>query len=112
MYYFYCIFLERCSFSHRAKLLLDKYNIKYSYETVNYEESRKLITDKISTFPQIYLRKENANGSILIGGFTDLNELFNLFHKKEYNEDNVQLIMKKYGFSKKIVLRIIELLNK
>jgi len=111
MYYFKCIFLDGCSYCIKANQLLSKYNIKYTFETVNYEESHKFITDKISTFPQIYLIKEGSKGSLLIGGYDNLNELFTLFYKKKYDSDNVTLIMNKYGYSKKIVLRLIQLLN-
>jgi glutaredoxin-related protein len=110
MYYIHGILLNNCSYSNNAKQLLETYNIPNKLISITHEEKDKFKYDEINTFPQIYVKKENTKGSILIGGYDNLNELFTLFYKN-YNKDNIENIMNKYKLSRKLVLRIIEMFN-
>ena len=110
MYYIYCILLEDCFFSHSAKKLLDEYKIKHEFIYISNYNKDKYKYDKISTFPQIYIKKKNSHGSLLIGGYDNLKELFTMFYKK-YNKDDILLAMNNYKFSKKIILRLMQIFN-
>ena len=112
-YYINAVILEGCGYSKAAKELLDKYsNINKKYVFVKYEEKDKFKTDLIQTFPQIYLKKDNHNNNLLLGGYTELNNFINTFHKK-YNEKNLSNFLNQNKlWSKKGTLRLIELINK
>jgi hypothetical protein len=111
-YYINAIILNNCGYSKAAKELLDKYpNIKKQYVFVNYEEKDKYKTDLIQTFPQIYLKKENTMNSLLLGGYTELQNFINTFYDK-YSENDINKFMEiNPRWSKKGTLRLIELIN-
>ena len=52
---------------------------------LNEKENYK--TEDIKTFPQVYLKKDNTKDSLLLGGFSDFNNLINTFHKKYDQKD-------------------------
>lgn len=110
MYYIKAVILEKCSYSDAALLLLKKHNIKHNIITINNNNMNKYTTNKIDTFPQLYLKKQNENGNLLLGGYDDLNKFIDTFKNKKYSEDNVKKFMKEYDWSKKACLRLIELL--
>jgi glutaredoxin len=105
------ILLEGCPYSISASKLLKSFNIKNNEIWINQENKEKYKTDKISTFPQIYLTKKNKIGNLLIGGYSDLKYLFDLVYKKNYNSETVNIIRNKYNYSKKTTLRVIQLIN-
>jgi hypothetical protein len=111
-YYINAIILNGCGYSKAANELLDKYsNIKKNYVFVNYDEKDKYKTELIQTFPQIYLKKENSNNNLLLGGFSDLQNFINTFYG-EYDEKKLNEFMKNNSrWSKKGTLRLIELIN-
>jgi hypothetical protein len=112
-YYIYAIILNDCGYSTAAKDMLDKFtNIKKKYVFINYNEAEKYTNNLIKTFPQIYLKKENNSSSLLLGGYTDLEQFVNTFHNN-YNENDINIFKKKNPlWSKKAILRLIELINK
>ena len=112
-YYIYAIILNECSYSIAAEDILDKFtNVKKKYLFINYNEVDKYKNELIKTFPQIYLKKENNNSSLLLGGYTDLQQFVNTFHNN-YNENDINIFKKKNPlWSKKAILRLIELINK
>ncbi len=112
-YYLYSILLKDCPYSNAAKKLLESYpNINKHIETINRQDKEKYKTPQISTFPQIYLKRKDKNGSLLIGGYTDLEKMFNLFHKKEYSNNKVnEFINNNNKWSRKGLLRFISLIN-
>ena len=113
-YYLTCILLKDCPYSISANNLLKEYKINSHVvwiNNTNKKEKEKYKTDKISTFPQIYLKKKNTVGNILIGGYSELKTLVDLVYKKSVNDDNINIIMNKYNYSKKTCLRIIQLIN-
>jgi hypothetical protein len=64
------------------------------------------------SFPQIFLKKENSVESLFLGGYSDLNEFINTFMKIQYNVEDVNKFQNKYyWWSKKAVLRSIQLIN-
>lgn len=112
-YYINAIILNGCGYSKAANDLLDKYsNIKKTYVFVDYAEKDKYKTDLIETFPQIYLKKENTNYSLLLGGYSELQSFINTFYGN-YDDNIINKFMKNNPlWSKKGTLRLIELINK
>ena len=111
MYYLQLISLEDCPYSEAAESLLKDNNINHKLVLVNRNEKDKFKTDNISTFPQIYLKKENSNGSVLIGGYDLLKEYYDS-SKNTKNLDKLKKVIKKNtsGISEKSVLRFIQLI--
>jgi glutaredoxin len=111
-YYLYGVILDGCPYSIGAKNFLDNYtNIEKEYIIINQTEKEKYKTEQINTFPQIYLKKKNTNGTQLIGGFDDIKNVFNLFYGK-YEKKTLEKFSKKYmSISKRSALRLIELIN-
>jgi glutaredoxin-related protein len=112
-YYFTVIVLENCPFSNNALELLKKYkNIKTNITTITSQNKENYKTDKIATFPQIYIKKKNNSGSLLLGGYSDLQNVFDVFRGTNYSKDNIKnFITNNDRWSKKAVLRLIELVN-
>jgi hypothetical protein len=111
-YYLYAVILDGCPFSMNALKLLNTYpKINKSITIINQDEKNKYKTEQINTFPQIYLKKYDSKGSLLIGGYTELTNMFNTFHYK-YNINDVNDFIKKNNlWSRKALLRFIELIN-
>ena len=103
--------LEGCPYSIEAYNTVKKYNINNQSIWVNEMNKKNYKTEKISTFPQIYLKKSDSNGSLLLGGNDDLQNLIRLFYKQKYNQKYINEFMTTYNWSKKATLRIIELVN-
>jgi glutaredoxin len=111
-YYLYGVILDGCPYSIGAKNFLDDYtNIEKEYIIINQTEKEKYKTEDIQTFPQIYLKKKNTTGSLLIGGFNDIKHIFELFHKKYEKKTLTQFLTKYRSISKRSALRLIELIN-
>ena len=110
-YYLHTIILKNCPFSIAAYKLLKKYhNTKFTIVNDTNKENYK--TDDINTFPQIYLKRYNKNGSLLIDGYTKLRELFDLFHNKSYSDKNItEFINNNKKWSRKSLIRFINLIN-
>lgn len=112
-YYINAVILDGCGYSKAAKDLLDKYpNINKKYIFVNYDEKDKYKTDLIHTFPQIYLKKQNSNNNLLLGGYSDLQNFMNTFYDKYDDKKINEFINNNSRWSKKGTLRLIELINK
>jgi hypothetical protein len=111
MYYIHAVLLDGCSYSISAQNLLNTYNIRNTTTIINYNNKNKFKSTNINTFPQIYLKKQNNKGSLLLGGYDNLDEIFKTFYKKKINDTNIKLIQNKYNISRKTILRLIELLN-
>ena len=111
MYYFKLICLDMCPYSEAAKELVLNNKIKSKIIKINQNEKEKFKTDEIKTFPQIYLEKENSKGSLLIGGYDILKELFDTVNSKISLDLIKDKIKSKINISNKSSLRIIELLT-
>ena len=113
MYYFDVISLEGCPYSTAAETLLESKNINFKLTEVKYNEREMHKNDEITTFPQIYLKKKNSSGKLLVGGYDKLNNLVDILN----SSTNIETISDKFShnlgetFNKKTVLRLIELLT-
>lgn len=112
-YYLHLVILQNCPYGYKALDLLKKHpKIKKTITIVNDSNQENYKTNKIKTFPQIYLKKHNRNGSLLIGGYTELTELFDLFCKKKYSNDTItQFIDNNDRWSNTSLLKFIKLIN-
>jgi glutaredoxin len=102
------IVLENCPYSMAAVELFNNYNIEFKQITVNHDTKHKYKTNIISTFPQIYIVDKDEE--LLIGGYSDIEEIINIINKNKNLTNIKKKINKKYtNFDKKIILRIIEI---
>jgi len=111
MYYIHAVLLEGCAYSINAESLLRQYNIKYRSTVLDNTNKDKFKSTQLSTFPQIFLKKHNSNGSQYIGGYDELDELFRTFYKQRLVDSNIIRIQNKYKISRKATLRLVELIN-
>jgi len=112
-YYLHVIALDGCPYSKEAiELLNSNNNLKKKIINIPYTDIDKFKTDEISTFPQIYLKKNNSNGNLLLGGCSELKNFYNTFYKQKLSETNInKFIDQNKNWSKKATLRFIELIN-
>jgi glutaredoxin len=106
------IVLENCPYSIAAAELLTNHNIEFKKIMVNQETKSKYKTDKISTFPQIYII--NNGNELLLGGYSDLEEIINILNSSTKLNIIKNKLNKKYLIykdNKKIILRIIEIFS-
>ena len=105
------IVLENCPYSMSAVELLSNYNIPFKKIMVNQNTKHKYKTDKISTFPQVYI--VNKDEELLLGGYVDIEEIMDLVNKyKNLNNIKTKLNIKYPNFDNKQILRIIEIFAK
>ena len=112
-YYLYAIVLEGCGFSNAAIELLQPNITNKTAEIfpIRQDVKETYKTKLIQTFPQIYLKRRNSNGSLLIGGYNDILNLYTLFRGKYLKEDVNKYLNEQTNINKKALLRIIELIN-
>lgn len=108
MYYFHIIMLKNCPYTSMTNNFFKTNNIKYISKIINDKEKHKYKNNNISTFPQIYLKRKYKNGSLLIGGYSDFKNLFQLI-----KENDIDFLLKKFNkkYSKKTILRLIQLIK-
>jgi len=112
MYYLLIVTLEECPYSIATINLLDTFKIIYKHLKVKIKDKENFKTIEIDTFPQIYLKKNKTNDTLLLGGYNDLNEFINTFIKQNYCDENKIKFQLKYKYwHKKPILRLIELFN-
>jgi glutaredoxin len=112
MYYLFVVTLEDCPYSMAAIDLLNSFKIKYKHLKVNRNEKEKFKTVEINTFPQIYLKKNKTNDSLLLGGYSNLKEFVDTFINQKYDEKKILQFQNKYLlWHKKPILRLIEIIN-
>ena len=109
-YYLELILLKDCYYSDKALSLVKELGINHRKITVS-ENKDRYKTKPTDTFPRILLKRHNRIGDVFIGGYDDLYNLYQLFYKKSYNEDNVKKYMEEYKMEKHTVLRLIQLIN-
>ena len=110
-YYIKVISLKNCHYSNKAIELLKKHNIKYTHVDVDTHTKDNYKTSLIATFPQIYLCKNNALGTQLLGGCDDLVWFIDTFKKPHLDSNKVKDFMNKYKWSKKGTLKLIQIIN-
>jgi glutaredoxin len=103
------IVLENCPYSISASELLTNYKIKFDKIMVNNNNKHKYKTDKISTFPQIYMINQDKE-EILLGGYSDIEEIINIINSNTNINAIKKEIKTKYSYiNNKQILRIIEI---
>lgn len=110
-YYLHLILLKDCHHSLNSFETVNNLKIKNESKWISTEEEKEMYKENYPTFPQIYLKKENSNGSLLLGGNDDLQKFIGLFYKQKYNNKYIDNFMDKSKWSKKATLRMIELIN-
>lgn len=111
-YFIKSILLEGCSYSNAANQLLKTHQLPVDITWVNQSNKENYKTEQISTFPQIYLKKINSNGNLLLGGYQELENTIKTFYRQKISEQNISNWMEKTNWSKKSTLRLIQLINK
>jgi glutaredoxin len=101
--------LEGCPYSENLIILLNKNNIPIEYKRIKNADKEKYKTSEIHTFPQIYLNGNNM--SYLIGGFDDVNEIFNILKLNKLNIIKKKISNKFPSWDYKIILRLIQVLT-
>lgn len=97
-----------CPYSLEIETLLQQGNIPNKIIKIDPSDKHLYKNEIINTFPQIFLKKQNSKGQILLGGNNDYKEILNL--KKKNLEIQLKYLTNKYPkMSKKTKLRIIEL---
>lgn len=111
-YYLHLVSLQGCPYSKAVEELLKKNNYTTKITPITYNLKENWKSEKISTFPQIYLKKNGSSGSILIGGFNDMKQVHNIINRtsKENLKENANKLNKMYPeMSYKSCLRLIQL---
>jgi len=112
-YYLYLVVLEDCHYSSSAVELIKNYNIKDAeINTIQRINKDKYKTKLIETFPQIYLKRKNRKGSLLLGGYDNLKLFFDKFYKNGFDKKYVKEFTEKNKWNEKSTLRLIQLINK
>ena len=110
MYYLQMYLLRNCPYCIELQNLLKNVNKKnYKIIFVDDDKKEKYKTKFITTFPQIYLKKNNSNGSLLIGGYDDFNFIYNTIKLRNFDLIYNNIHNKYENFSKRSILRIINL---
>jgi glutaredoxin len=110
-YFLKIILLENCPYSIALDKLIKNNNIPNNSIWVNQTQKNNYKTDQIDTFPQIYLNKMNNKDNLLFGGYDDFSDFFSQFKSQKLSDDKINFYMKKLQWSKKAVLRLIQLIN-
>jgi glutaredoxin len=112
MYYLKLISLEGCPYSNAANDFVKNNKIESEITSISHSEKDKYKSDKIKTFPQIYLNKKNSSGSVLIGGYDNLISYYESIQSNKKSFDYVIKKIKKdnKNLSEKSILRLIQLL--
>lgn len=110
-YYIKAIVLEQCPYSIEATKLLNSHKITHEIVIVKNNNKELFKTHNIQTFPQLYLMRKNRKGHLLLGGYDNIVDFIQNFKFKQIDNNKINSFMKKYNWSKKSVLRLIELIN-
>jgi glutaredoxin len=111
-YYLQTVILENCPYGNATLRLFEQHNIKTQIITVTQNNKDNYKTENIQTFPQIYLKKNNSKGSLLLGGYDELVSFIDKFKLQSYSKKNIDEFIDTKKWSRKATLRLIELLNK
>ena len=116
-YFINVIVLENCPYSIKAEQILNHYKIKHDIIRVNHNNKYKYKNDSINTFPQIYLKKRNHNGNLLIGGYNHLKSLIETFKNNKYTDSTINEYINNNEYitqnniTIKLLLKLINLIN-
>ena len=110
-YFIKIIILENCPYSIKAHDLLKSRNINHRYVMVSHSNKELYKTNKIETFPQIYLNKKNSNGNLLLGGCSDLEYAINKLSNKLTDNIISEFTNKYPNWAKNAIKKIYKLFN-
>lgn len=110
-YFLKIILLENCPYSIALDQMIKNNKIPNTSLWITYENKDKFKTNLIETFPQIYLNKINSKDSLMFGGYDDFNDFFNQFKSQKITDDKINYYMKKFNWSKKAILRLVQIIN-
>lgn len=111
-YFLKAILLENCPYSIATHELITKNQLPVSITWVSETEKDKYKTTDINTFPQIYLKKYNNNGNLLLGGHQEFANFISTFFKQKLLDTNINAFMDKTKWTRKSTLRLVQLINK
>jgi len=110
-YYIKIISLENCKYSLDSVNILKSLNIPHKVIIIDNLSKELYKNNYISTYPQIFFKKYNSKGNLLLGGYDDLVYSITTFKTNNINKTNIDQFINKYKWSKKSVIRFIQLLN-
>jgi hypothetical protein len=110
-YYIKAILLDNCSYSSAAHDLLKIHKIPNEIVNLTSRDMNIYSNDMISTYPQLYLKKYNTNGNLLLGGYEDLKNSIDMFKGMKLSDENINKFMNRYKWSRKATLRFIQVIN-
>lgn len=110
-YYIKILALQNCMYSLNSIKLLNDNKIPHKIVDIDNNNKELYKNNLISTYPQIFLKKKNTKGNLLLGGFNDLNLFLNKFKNNKLNKDDIEEFCNKYNWSRKATLRLIQLVN-
>lgn len=110
-YFLKIILLENCPYSIALDQLVKNINIPNNIIWISQNNKNKFKSNNIETFPQIYLNKFNSKDSLLFGGYDDFNDFYLQFKSQKISDDKIKYYMNKLKWSKKAILRLIQLVN-
>ena len=112
-YYIKAILLKDCNYSNNTLKLLEYYKIPNKIIYINNYNKELFKYNDINTFPQIYLKKKNNKGHLLLGGYTELNNLINdiINNKNIIDDSKLNNLINKYKWSKIAIIKFIDLIN-
>jgi glutaredoxin len=111
-YFIKALLLEGCSYSIATHELIKNHQIPADITWIEQANKENYKNELINTFPQIYLKKINNNGNLLLGGYTELEYFISTFLGQKISETNINNWIEKTKWSKKSTLRLIQLVNK
>jgi|TARA_B100000161_G_C33384955_1_gene339524 glutaredoxin len=101
--------LDGCYYSQSLEELLNNKKIKYNLNRVNLENKSKIKEkNKMSTFPQVFLRSKNINYKV--GGFDNISYILDEINNKKNLDLIINNIKFRTNLDKKRSLRLINLL--
>jgi glutaredoxin len=107
-YYIKVVILKDCPFSKNALKLLEKYKIPLKIINVDSNNKELYKFKDINTFPQIYLKRKNKKGHLLLGGYTELNNFINDINSNNKIDD----LIIKYKWSKIAIIKFMDLIQR
>jgi glutaredoxin len=113
-YHLFVIVLKNCPYGNAALKLLEEKNCKNKIiKNITHEDKDMYKTSLIDTFPQIYLKKNDSKDSLLLGGYSDLKEVYDNFYNLNYDEskEKINKFIEEKKWAKKSTLRLITLIN-
>jgi glutaredoxin len=111
MYYLHIILLVNCPYSIKLHDLLKQKKIHFQHIWVPQNEKEKYKTEKIKTFPQVYLKSLSNNDSLLLGGCDFMTDLINNLNNEKIFENLTKDLSNKTKIKLKLILNGHNIIN-